>query len=330
MNKAKHIIKNLFPNIVESIYLEKRRRLDDRKLIEMRKMDPSEYPNYLRKVYQERTGHILDLDNPQRLTEKIQWRKLMDRNKVYACLSDKYLVRKWVERKIGSEYLIPLIGNWKHFNEIDFDLFPDQFVLKTNNASHTNIIIKDKRQFLKRKKSFERKIEYWLRTPFAYLEALELHYLDISPQIVAEEYLPPSEGNSDLTDYKFHCFNGSPYLCQVIGDRTRGETIDFYNMSWEHMPIRRPPYINASSEPKKPVCFDLMKCLASELSSGFQYVRVDLYENNGKVFFGEMTFTPTSGMMELDPDEWDYTLGAMWNINAEQIDREKVRFDIID
>jgi hypothetical protein len=328
MSYLEQMIKNTFPDLIDSLYLEKQKKINKQKLKAILKLDYSEYPEYLKNIYQEKTGHILNLDNPQRLTEKIQWRKLMDRDKVYACLSDKYQVREWVKKRIGNEYLIPILGKWQHFNEINFDLLPDQFVLKTNNASHTNIIVKNKKKFLRKKKSSGRTMEYWLSTPFAYLEALELHYLDIVPRIIAEKYLPPSIGHSDLTDYKFHCFNGTPYLCQVIGDRTAGETIDFYNMSWDHMPISRPPYVNSTMELIRPINYELMIQLASELSNGMQYVRVDLYEHNGNVYFGEMTFTPTSGMMRFDPDEWDYKLGAMWDINAKQIDYKKVQCDI--
>lgn len=324
MSSIKDIIKELFPGIVDAWYLEKRKAVDQKLLQQISKMNDNERENYLCELYKRKTGHELSLNNPERFTEKIQWRKLIDQDEIYTFLSDKYRVREWVEKKIGSEYLIPHLGCWKHFDEIDFGTLPEQFVLKTNNASHTNIIVKNKKDFLKRKWSARRCIEYWLRTPFAYLEGLELQYIGISPLIIAEQFLVPENGKDDITDYKFHCFNGLPYLCQVIGDRSIGETIDFFDMKWNHVAMKRPPFPNAEKTIDKPENLDLMIKLCTKLSDGFQYVRVDLYEHNGRVFFGEMTFTPASGMMKFDPDEWDYKLGSMWDIHNEQISREKV------
>lgn len=312
MSTMKDTIKTLFPNLTDTINLELQKKEDRKTIKKIQSLKEEEYPAFLKGIYESRTGKELNLDNPERFTEKIQWRKLYDRNPLYSELSDKYLVRKWVEDKIGSGYLVPLIGVWEDFDQIDFKKMPDQFVLKTNNASHTNIIVADKEQFMRRKWSAKRRMEYWLNVPFALLEGLELHYQGIRPLIIAEKYLQPENQKSSLTDYKFHCFNGVPYLCQVIADRSNGETIDFYNNEWEHMAIIRPPYRNAEKKMEKPENHDLMIRLASELSMGFQYVRVDLYEHAGKIYFGEMTFTPASGMMKFEPDEWDYKLGALW------------------
>ena len=318
MNTPKEIIKKLFPNLADTINLELLKKEDRKTIIKIQSLKETEYPEYLKSLYRSKTGKELNLDNPERFTEKIQWRKLYDRNPIYSELSDKYLARKWVEDKIGSDYLVPLIGAWEHFDQIDMKQMPDQFVLKTNNASHTNIIVTDKKQFMRRKWSAKRRMEYWLRTPFAFLEGLELHYQGIKPLIIAEEYLPPENGKSSLTDYKFFCFNGTPYLCQVIADRSNGETIDFYDIKWKHMEITRPPYHNAAKAAEKPEKYDMMIKLAAVLSKGFQYVRVDLYEHAGKIYFGEMTFTPASGMIKFDPDEWDYKLGALWDLNDSQ------------
>ena len=319
----KHIAGQLVPGIMDRLNLQKQINENEKQIKEVKHLDDSDYPKYLSKLYQKKTGNELDLCSPKRLTEKIQWRKLNDRDPIYSKLSDKYFVRDWVKSKIGEEYLVPLLGHWKRFNEIDFSKLPDQFVLKTNNASHTVIIVKDKKCFMRHMWAAKKRIEYWLRMPFAYTEGLELHYLNIEPQIIAEELLCPENGKHDLEDYKFHCFNGEPVLCQVIGERTKGETIDFFDMEWNHMSVRRPPYPNAENT-DKPINFEEMKHIAEKLSRGFQYVRVDLYEQGGKIYFGEMTFTPASGMMRFAPDEWDYKLGKLWNINTQQIDREKV------
>lgn len=317
----KETMKMMFPNTIEYFILMKQKRNDSRIINKIRSLDEKDYPELLREIYKKKTGHDLNLKNPQRLTEKIQWRKLYDQTPIYSTLSDKYAVREWVKNKIGGEYLIPLIGAWEHFKDIDFSLLPEQFVLKTNNASHTNIIITDKELFLRQKWSAGKRIEYWLNTPFAYLEGLELHYKSIKPMIIAEQYMQPEKGAKGLVDYKFHCFSGKIELCQVIGDRTTEETIDFYDSNWQHLSINRPPFPNAKTKREKPATFDLMLELVSKLSKEFSYVRVDMYEINKKVYFGEMTFTPASGMMIIKPDEWDYKLGAMWDIHSEQ--REK-------
>ncbi len=312
MNTSKEIIKNLFANITDTVNLEIQKNENKNTIKKIQLLKETEYPIYLKELYKLRTGNELDLENPKRFTEKIQWRKLYDQNPMYSTLSDKYLVRKWVEEKIGSGYLIPLIGAWEKFDQIDFKQMPDQFVLKTNNASHTNIIVTDKKQFMRGKWSAKRRMEYWLKAPFAFLEGLELHYQKINPLIIAEEYLPTTNEKSSLTDYKFYCFNNVPYLCQVIADRSSGETIDFYDTKWNHMEICRPPYHNAEKPLEKPDKYDQMISIATELCKGFDYVRVDLYEHAGKVYFGEMTFTPASGMMKFVPDEWDYKLGRLW------------------
>ena len=298
--------------MTDTVNLELQKKKDKKAIERVQTLKETDYPVFLKELYREKTGNELDLKNPKRFTEKIQWRKLYDQNPLYSTLSDKYLVRKWVEEKIGSGYLIPLIGTWKEFDQIDFRQLPDQFVLKTNNASHTNIIVTDKKSFMRRRWSAKRRMEYWLKSPFAFLEGLELHYQKILPLIIAEEYLPPVNGKSSLTDYKFFCFNNSPYCCQVISDRSDGETIDFYDMQWEHMAICRPPYHNAEKPIEKPQKYDQMITIAAELCKGFDFVRVDLYEHAGKVYFGEMTFTPASGMIKFAPDDWDYKLGELW------------------
>lgn len=325
MESIKTCFQRCFPNLSDYIYLQKLKRQNNKTIKSNQSLDESEYPDFLCREYKQKTGHELNLQDPRRLTEKIQWRKLYDRDIVYSVLSDKYNVRKWVEERIGPEYLIPLLGTWKHFNEIDFHSLPDQFVLKTNNASHTNMVVTDKKMFMKRKWSAGKTFQYWLTTPFSYLEGLELHYCTINPIIIAEQYIQPETGKRELSDYKFHCFDGTPFLCQVISDRLHGETIDFYDSEWKHIPIERVPYPNASNSSEKPINYDCMIQLASELSKGFRYVRVDLYNRAGTIYFGEMTFTPGSGYMVFAPDEWDYRMGDLWDIHSAQIDRESIK-----
>ena len=225
----KKSLRHTFPNIIDSIELQREKKSSDSIINSILSMDDADYPQYLQGFFEKKTGHTLNLDVPRRFMEKVQWRKLYDQDPIYTLLSDKYEVRNWITEKIGDEYLIPLLGHWERFDDIPFDDFPEQFVLKTNNASHTNIVVKNKKEFLKGRRAARNRIEYWLHTPFAYLEGLELQYRNIHPQIIAEKYLQPETGKSDLVDFKFHCFDGSPVLCQVIGDRTTEETMDFFD-----------------------------------------------------------------------------------------------------
>ena len=328
LSTVKKWTKKLFPNLIDNIILEKRKFIDFKRMNHLKGKSEEDYVEILSDIYLKKTGNDLNIVEPRRFTEKIQWRKLFDQDPVYSELSDKYKVRKWVEKKIGSEHLIPLLDAWERFDELDIQSLPDQFVIKTNNASHTNMIFTSKKEFIQKKRSVKRCIKYWLTMPFSYLEGLELHYQKIKPMIIAEKYLSSSDGKSSLSDYKFHCFNGDPYICQVIADRFNGETIDFYDKHWEHLDIRRPPYRNSTQLAQKPNNYDLMIQLATKLSKGFQYVRVDLYEHENRVYFGEMTFTPASGMMKFDPDAWDYRLGQLWDIHSQQIDKAIVNLDL--
>ena len=318
ISEIKNKAKKLFPNLIGLCFLQKQKRNTYIKICEPLGLDQSEYPAYLQRFYKERTGHPLNLDNPQRYTEKIQWRKLYDRDSIYTLLSDKYTVREWVKNKIGEEYLIPLLGKWDHFDQIEFDQLPDRFVLKTNNGCHSNIIVKDKNQFLRQRWIAKKKMEYWMTSQACY-EGLELHYKDIQPLIIAEEFMEPESGEDCLTDYKIHCFNGTPFVFEVIEGRTTRETVDLYDTNWKHLPVTELPFPNSDQERNKPGNLEKMLEIASELSKGFQYVRVDLYSTD-KVYFGEMTFTPTNGLDRYAPDEWDYVMSEKWDIHTEQVD----------
>lgn len=276
-----------------------------------------EYGAELRRLYFEKTGNELSLENPQRYTEKIQWRKLYDKQPIYSVLSDKYAVRQWVARKIGEEYLIPLLGVWDKPEDIDFEKLPNAFVLKTNNGSSTNIIVRDKSN-LNCELARER-LRGWLAYPTWFANGFEMHYRDIPPKIIAEKYMMPVDGSADLTDYKFVCFDGKPFMCLVVGTRSTDETLDYFDMEWKHIDLCRRGMHNAAKVTPKPERFEEMIRLASILSEGFAQVRVDFYELNGSVYFGETTFTSGSGMFNFVPDSFDYLLGDMWNIHEPQV-----------
>lgn len=310
------ILKKLFPENYNYLSFLKQKWIVERKTKEARSLNEKDYPAYLRRYVRQKLGYNLDLENPRTISEKVQWRKLYDRDPVYSFLSDKYRVRKWVEEKIGAEYLMPLLGCWKSFNDIDFDALPDQFVLKTNNGTGSNIIVKNKKEFLRSKRSSRIAMKYTLN-PIEFMYGLELHYFDIKPLIMAEQYLAPVNGKSDITDYKFYCFGGKPFIIEVIENRTENETVDTYDLEWNRLPVTQPPYPVKKEPSPKPAHFDQMVKLVGILSEGFQFVRVDLYDNGG-FYFGEMTFTPASGLIPFDPKDMEYKLGDLWDIHGKQ------------
>lgn len=265
-------------------------------------------------VFFDRTGNILDLDNPTRFTEKIQWSKLYNSDEQKTILADKYLVRDWVKKIVGDDILIPLIGVWDRAKDIDIMKLPKQLVLKCNHGSHMNIIVRDRDTA--DWNLIKKQLDKWMKEDYGILD-FESHYINISKKIIAEKYMVDKESD-ELLDYKFYCFNGKPYYCQVITDRSSHECIDFFDMDWSHQPFTGLSNCgNSIVEVKKPVTFTQMKEYAEKLSTEFSFVRVDFYEINGHLYFGEMTFTPNSGFGHFNPDEWDYKLGKLWSVVPE-------------
>lgn len=265
---------------------------------------------YLKKVFKLRVGIKLNLNTPRTFTEKLQWLKIHDHKPQYTTMVDKYEVKKYVADKIGEQYIIPTLGVWESFDEINFNKLPNQFVLKCTHDSGGLVICRNKIQF--DKQAARRKISKSLKRNYYYL-GREWPYKNVPPRIIAEQYMKDSE-TSELRDYKFFCFNGEPIYCQVISDRSSVETIDFYDMEWTHQPftglaLPRKPFSEVSIS--VPRTFEKMKKSAKVLSKDIPFVRVDFYEINGEMYFGELTFYPASGFGEFSPDEWNYKLGDM-------------------
>ncbi|MCI2242814.1 ATP-grasp fold amidoligase family protein [Adlercreutzia faecimuris] len=315
--RIKHLLRTDFPNL----YSKLKRVYQKREIEKHREMSVSAIVSELGKMYRKRIGLPLDLSDPKRYTEKIQWVKLYGCSDQSTLLSDKYAVRDWVERKIGSEYLIPLLGVWESVDEINIDELPQAFVLKTNNASGTNILVRDKREMDWRKT--KRVLNDWLFMDYAYY-SFELQYKDIAPRIIAEELMKPAEGESDLRDYKFLCFDGEPAYIWVDVNRNTNHARAVYNLRWELQSWNQCDYPE-KVDVEKPQSFDEMIELAKILSSGFPHVRVDLYEINGRPYFGEMTFTNGSGFERIDPIEYDELLGSMWTIDSAEDPYELVK-----
>ncbi len=288
---------------------------------QMYTIDPKYYPELIAQTYQHIMGKPLDWDNLQTWTEKMQWLKLYNSTSLKTRLADKYLVRQWVAEKIGQEYLIPLYGVWDNFDDIDFDILPNQFVLKCNHGSGMNIICRDKNNF-----DFEdarQKLTAWLTVDFG-MRFFEPHYCNIKRKIIAEKFMT-DKNNLGLKDYKFWGFGGKIFYCAYESrdpDNPLSENfpMDFFDMEWNRTEIERydhPRNMKVEHFPK-PKNFELMKELAAELCKDFAHVRVDFYEIEGKVYFGEMTFTPATGNIIFKPEGTDEHLGSLMTLPKEK------------
>lgn len=263
---------------------------------------------YLRIAYRIEMGKNLNLDTPTTYNEKLQWLKLYNRKPEYTAMVDKYEVKPIVAKIIGDKYIIPTLGVWNHFDEIDFDKLPNQFVLKCTHDSGGLVVCKDKSKL--DRKAAKRKIEQCLKNNF-FWGMREWPYKNVKPRIIAEQYME-DEQTHELRDYKFFCFDGEVKALFIATERMKeGEEtkFDFFDENYNHLPFTN-GHPNADVLPQKPICFDEMKVLAAKLSKGIPHVRVDFYEVNGKVYFGEMTFFHWSGFTPFEPEEWDYTFGS--------------------
>lgn len=275
-----------------------------------RNLKPQDYEKVLSQHYEKRMGHPLDLSNPQTLTEKMQWIKLYDLRPEKTLLADKYLVRDWVKEKIGEQYLIPLLGSWDSFDEIDFSKLPERFVLKCNHGSGMNLVVRDKSKL--DIKDAKLHFDIWMKTNFAYVNLLELQYKDIKPKIIAEQYMEDAQGH--FYDFKFHCYNGKPQFVAMTSDLTSENKADacmaYYDMDWNKQEFHD-TYRRDERDVQPPLNFDEMKKIAGILAKDFLTVRVDLYNLDGKIYFGEMTFTDSAGYTKFEPAEYDLVLGKM-------------------
>lgn len=259
---------------------------------------------WLKVLYRVKLHRKLNLKNPKRFTEKLNWLKLYDRNPLYSRLVDKYEAKLYMEEKLGKEMVIPLYGVWDRFDDIDFQKLPNQFVLKCTHDSGSFCICKDKSSF--NIDAARKRIEHSLNNNFFWWTR-EWPYKQVKPRIIAEKFMVDKESDT-LTDYKFFCFNGEPKLMYISKDVAEDPRTDFFDMEWNHLPfyLKDP---NADVIPQKPALFNEMKELARNLSKGIPQVRVDFYVINDHIYFGEMTFFHNSGIFSVTPDEWDYKIG---------------------
>lgn len=257
---------------------------------------------YLKWKYKLNMNKKLDLENPKTFNEKLQWLKLYDRKNEYTKMVDKHLVRNYVEEKIGNEYLIPLLGVYESFKDIDFDSLPNQFVIKPNHTSGDVYICKDKNKINYSK--LEKMIQKWLKRKYYYYHR-EWPYKNVKPKIVIEKYM-----GDNINDYKFMCFNGEVKCSFVCSDRNsnNGLHVTFFDKDFKKMPFER-HYPSSKEDIKKPFNYEKMIELAEIFSKEIPFVRVDFYEIDNKIYFGELTFYPGSGYEEFTPEEYDKILG---------------------
>lgn len=278
----------------------------------IQKMNSAQKMAYVGGLYRKKIGREMNWDNPVRYSEKIQYEKIYGRMDEKVQLADKYRVREWIKEKIGEDYLIRLLGVWKKASEIDFDDLPNQFVLKTNCSSGDVVIVKDKSTLSPKDiRDIRKKMDFYLHCKYG-VDTGEFHYALMDPVIIAEEFVE-HRGN-DLQDYKFLCFDGVPVYCWVDIDRFSNHKRNVYNLKWELQPWNQERYGNTNYPLNAPDNFDKMIEIAAKLSAGFPHVRVDLYNVNGKIYFGEMTFTSGSGFEPIIPQEADDMLGNLWRL----------------
>lgn len=270
---------------------------------------------FLKRKFEIEMGYPLDLDNPKTFNEKLQWLKLHDRKPIYTSMVDKIEAKRLVGQIIGEQYIIPTLGTWNNADEIDFGMLPQQFVLKCTHDSHGVIICRDKQKLdieaTKKKLSEALKRNYYYRFR-------EWPYKDIQPRIIGEMYMEQSEdegssASNGLNDYKLQCFNGKFDNVFVAEGRNseRGVRFHYFDGDWNYIPYCPYDDIEIDGLKKlKPQNWELMIEIAETLARDLIQLRVDLYEINGKVYFGEMTFFSNSGFDTDITHEADQILGS--------------------
>ena len=266
---------------------------------------------YIKLRYYKRLHKLPNLKQPKTFNEKLQWLKLYNKNPLYTTLADKYGVKKYIADKIGEEYLIPTLGVWDKFDDIDFDTFPNEFVLKCTHDSGGLVICKDKNKL--DIKSARRKISKSLKTNY-FWHAREWPYKNVKPRIIAEKFMKDRDFDN-LNVFKIFNFNGEPKIIQTIqNDKMPNETIDYFDTDWNLLDLKQ-NYPNSQNPLPRPgtltEMLDLARILANDTAP---FIRTDFYEINDKVYFSEFTFYSDSGFAKFTPEEWDLKLGDWINL----------------
>lgn len=283
----------------------------------MGKYDHLPDDEYLRRMFRAKMGTELNLDHPRTFNEKLQWLKLHNHRPECTMMVDKYEAKEYVAGIIGEEHIIPTLGIWDRFDEIDFDALPDRFVLKCTHDSGGLVICRDK-AVLDMDKA-RKKIEKSLAYDFFSL-GREWPYKHVKRRILAEQYMEDSAGKGDLTDYKLHFFSGECKAVMIGQNRfgANGLDNDYYTPEWEHFDFTRGNSHNAEKLSPRPPEMDEMLRLGKMLAKDEPFVRIDFYVINGKIYFGEITFYPASGFNAFHPEKWDHIFGEWIKIPVDE------------
>lgn len=263
--------------------------------------------NYLKLRYYQRTGHKLSLSNPGKFTEKLQKLKIQDRRAIYTKCADKIEVKNFVHSIIGEKHIIPILMKFEDASHLKIETLPNfPVIIKTNHDSGGSKVVQDKATC--DITALQKHFDYKIKRNF-YDANLEWEYRDIKPMILVEPLIQDESGNLLLNDYKIHCFHGKPYFIQTITDRKEGVKETWYNTDWEFIEMWYYSSLHKITPPPKKL--KEMLEIAEKLSKPFPYVRIDLYETDNSVLFGEYTFRPYGGFMKWNEVKWDYHLGAL-------------------
>ncbi len=288
MNKINIILKKIILRLASKNII----KMQDKKFIELK--------------YEVQINKKLDLENPKTFNEKLQWLKLYDRNPEYTNMVDKYEAKKYVSKKIGEQYIIPTIGIYKKFEDINFNELPNKFVIKPTHTSGNVFICKDKDKI--NYKKLKKEINKWLKRKYFYIHR-EWPYKDVKPRIIIEKYMIDRSG-SELKDYKFFCFNGKVKMILVCSNRFSNLNKTFFDEQWTMYNFTEGGH-QKEEKIEKPNNFEKMKEIAEKLSNDISFVRIDFYEIDSKIYFGEITFYPSAGYEKFEPQEYDEFFGNM-------------------
>ena len=312
---AKKVIKKLLPKRVKLIRSIKQ---EYQKSVDLSHKTYKEAEAESNTIYKNIFGRDIDWENPQTYNEKIQVSKLYNATALKTRLSDKLLVRDWVREQIPDEKtlkLIPVLATYDDIDEIDFSKLPEKYVLKMNHDSGSVVIVDENHKVTREKKLYYKHL--YQKRSYANVW-FEMQYRDIKPKIMVEKYM-----GSSIRDYKFACFDGKVVSCRVDFDRFGDHTRNFYDKNWELLPYNKGGYKHYPKTIKKPKNYDKMWKLAGILSKGFDQVRVDFYDIDGQIYFGEMTFTNGCGLERFYPDKIDAKMGKLWKIDMDTIKKRR-------
>lgn len=254
-------------------------------------------------------GKFINFKNPKGFNEKLQWLKVNDKRPEYTNLVDKLAVREHIKEVLGEEYLFPLLGHWESFDDIDFSKLPEKFVLKCNHDSGSTKVITKKSAL--NEETFSKLNEHFtnrLKREYFYA-GREYPYKGIKPYIIAEQFMIDEKNpERSIDDYKFYCFGGEPKMMLMVTDRSTDCRFDFFDMDFNHLDVKR-SHPNSDKPIEKPKMFEEMREIAVKLAKDKKFVRIDLYELNGQIYFGEYTFFAGGGFQLFEPPEWERKLG---------------------